>query len=83
MDDAESKSVVGGMESLERVIRHERPDLSPGYFVVVRAGWLRIGVGSSGLRKVLIRVQGPTTAADDDVLLEVKEAANLDGLGCL
>jgi uncharacterized protein DUF2252 len=83
MDDAASKSVVGGMEALERVIRRERPDLSPWYFVVVRSGWLRLGVGSSGLRKVLIRVQGPTTAADDDVLLEVKEAANLDGLGCL
>jgi len=82
MDDA-SKSVVGGMQALERVIRRERSDLSPGYFVVVRAGRLRIGIGSSGLRKVLIRVQGPTTAADDDVLLEVKEAANLDGLGCL
>jgi Uncharacterized protein conserved in bacteria (DUF2252) len=83
MDDPISKSVVNSMEVLARFIRRERPELSPGYFVVVRAGWLRIGVGSTGLRKVLIRVQGPTPAADDDVLLEAKEAANLDDVGCL
>jgi hypothetical protein len=28
-------------------------------------------------------VQGPTTASEDDVLLEAKEAVNLDGLGCI
>jgi hypothetical protein len=83
MDETISRSVLAGLETLGGFIRREQPDLAPGYFVVVRAGWLRIGVGSSALRKVLIRVQGPTSAADDDVLLEVKEAANLDGLGCL
>jgi hypothetical protein len=83
MDDATSKSVADGLQTLERFIHGERPDLAAGYFTVVRAGWLRIGVGSSGLRKVLIRAQGPTPAPDDDVLLEVKEAANLDGLACI
>jgi hypothetical protein len=34
-------------------------------------------------RKVLIRVQGPTTDAEDDQLLEAKEVTNLDGLRCL
>jgi len=83
MDENTSKSVLAGMEAFERSIRGERPDLAPGYFAVVRAGWLNIGVGSSVLRKVLIRVQGPTSDPDDDVLLEAKEAADLDGLSCL
>jgi hypothetical protein len=83
MDEPISQSVLSGLETLAGFIRREHPDLAPGYFAVVRAGWLRIGVGSSALRKVLIRVQGPTSAPDDDVLLEVKEAANLEGLGCL
>jgi hypothetical protein len=83
MDDATSKSIVDDLQALERFIRPERPGLAEGYFTVVRAGWLRIGVGSTGLRKVLIRAQGPTAAPDDDVLLEVKEAANLDGLACI
>jgi hypothetical protein len=50
---------------------------------VVRAGWLRIGVGSAAIRKVLIRVQGPSEDPEDDVLIEAKEVANLDGLACL
>jgi hypothetical protein len=83
MDATMSQSVLGGLETLASFIRRDRPDLAPEYFAVVRMGWLRMGVGSSALRKVLIRVQGPTPSADDDVLLEAKEAANLDGLGCL
>lgn len=83
MDEATSKSVSQGMEALETLVRRERPQLSSGYFAVVRAGWLRIGVGSAATKKVLIRVQGPSTARGDDVLLEVKEVVNLGGLGCL
>jgi hypothetical protein len=83
MAEATSKSVVQGMEAFERFVRGERSDLAPGYFAVVRAGWLRIGVGSAAARKVLIRVQGPTPGPEDDVLIEAKEVANLDGLSCL
>ena len=83
MDDGRSKAIVTGMEALERLVRGERPDLAPGYFAVKRAGWLRMGVGSATIMKVLIRVQGPTTDPDDDVLLEGKETLNLDGVGCL
>jgi hypothetical protein len=83
MDQATSTSVVKGMEAFDRFIRSQRPGLAPGYFNVVRAGWLRIGVGSAAAKKVLIRVQGPTTDPEDDELLEAKEVANLDGLPCL
>ena len=83
MENAKSQAVIAGMQAFEQFIRRERSDLSAGYFAVVRAGWLRTGVGSAVIRKVLIRVQGPTTAADDDVLLEAKEAVNLEGLDCL
>jgi hypothetical protein len=83
MEEATTKSVVEGMAAFERLIRGGRPDLAPGYFAVVRAGWLRIGVGSASARKVLIRIKGPTAAPEDDVLIEAKEVANLDGLRCL
>jgi len=83
LEEARLKSVVTGMAALDRLVRRERPDLAPGYFAVVHAGWLHIGVGSAAARKVLVRVQGPTNDPDDDVLLEAKEVANLDGLGCL
>jgi hypothetical protein len=83
MDEAMSRSVAQGMEDFERFVRPERPELAPGYFAVVRTGWLRTGVGSAATRKALVRVQGATTARADDVLIEVKEVANLGGLSCL
>lgn len=83
MDDTTRKSVIAGMAAFDRLVRRERPDLPPGYFAVIRFGWLRIGVGSAGVSKVLIRVQGPTSDPKDDVLLEAKEAVNLDGISCL
>jgi hypothetical protein len=83
MDDVFSRYVIEAMKVVERFIRREHPDLAPGYFTIVRAGWGRMGVGSAVTRKVVIRVQGPTTDPEDDVLLEAKEVANLDGIGCL
>jgi len=83
MDGATLRSVGEGVKDFERFVRQERPELAPGYFAIVRVGWLSIGVGSAAARKVLIRVQGPSTASEDDVLIEAKQVANLDGLGCL
>lgn len=83
MDDVRSKYVIEAMQVIERLIRRDHPDLAPGYLTVVRAGWGRMGVGSAVNRKIVIRVQGPTTDPEDDDLVEAKEVANLDGIGCL
>jgi hypothetical protein len=83
LEEARLKSVTDAMAAFERIVRRERPDLAPGYFAVVRAGWLRIGIGSTGTRKVLIRVQGATADPADDLLIEAKEVVNLNGVGCL
>src|SRR5215470_10155870 len=83
MDEVTSNSIVRGMKDLDQLVRGDRPRLAPGYFNVVRAGWLHIGIGSAATRKVLIRVQGPTGAREDDVLIEIKEVTNLGGVGCL
>jgi hypothetical protein len=83
MADDNMKSVLDGMVAFERFVRSQRPEIAAGYFAVIRAGWLRLGVGSAATRKVLIRVQGPTTDREDDELIEAKEVANLDGVGCL
>jgi uncharacterized protein (DUF2252 family) len=83
MQEAQSRAVLTGMAALERLVRANRSDLAPGYFAVVRAGWLRFGVGSAATRKVLVRVQGKTPDPGDDLLLEAKEVANLGGLPCL
>jgi uncharacterized protein (DUF2252 family) len=83
MDAARLQLVTAGVESVGRAVRRQRSDLAPGYFTVVRAGWLHVGVGSAAIRKFLVRVQGPTADPDDDVLIEAKEVANLDGVRCL
>ena len=83
MEEGPLKSLADAMAAFENFVRRERSDLAPGYFAVVRAGWLRIGVGSVGIRKVLIRVQGQTADPADDQLIEAKEVANLNGIGCL
>jgi len=83
LEEARLKSLSDAMAAFETFVRGERPDLAPGYFTVIRAGWLRIGVGSAGARKVLIRVQGATADPADDRLIEAKEVTNLNGLACL
>ena len=65
------------------MVPRDRPDLPSAYFAVKHAGLLRIGVGSAVNKKALIRVEGRTSDPDDDVLLEAKEATNLDGVRCL
>lgn len=56
---------------------------SPEYFRVKRVGRLDMGIGSRRLPKLLIRVEGDTAVAADDVILEAKEPANLTGIECL
>lgn len=83
MGDESEKAVVAGMEAFARVLHGERPELAPEYFRVSRAGWLRLGVGSAGGAKILLRVQGVSTDPADDELIEAKEIGYLGGLGCL
>jgi hypothetical protein len=83
MADGAMKAVVTGMEAIARVVNEERPELSPDYFTVVQAGWLRLGVGSATAPKILIRIQGASSAPVDDELVEAKQVQSLDGLPCL
>jgi Uncharacterized protein conserved in bacteria (DUF2252) len=83
MTNAEMTSIISSVEIFARVTRREQADLAPGYLQVVRAGWLRLGVGSALSRKILIRLQGPSPDPADDELVEAKELQHLDGLPCL
>lgn len=57
--------------------------LPTSFFRAKRIGALRIGIGSAADEKYLFRVEGPSKAADDDVILEVKEVRKLPALGCI
>ena len=71
------------MDLFSEVIHDENPELPRHFFDVVKAGRLRMGVGSALDRKYLARVQGPTLDPDDDVLVEIKEVRDLSGIECV
>ena len=54
-----------------------------GFFTLKRIGALRMGVGSYTTPKFLMRVEGPSPADNDDVILEAKEVSDLGGLSCI
>ena len=81
--DMTMKAVVAAIEAFARVVLRERPDLTPEYFRVVRAGWFKSGVGSAVLRKSWSASRGPSDDPADDELLELKKIGDLSGLSCL
>lgn len=83
MPEAAAKVVVAAMAMFGRIVQEERPELPDEYFRVSRAGWLEVGIGSALLKKVLIRVEGPSDKPDDDVVLEAKAIRALSGIPCL
>ena len=60
-----------------------RPDLPATFFQIKRYGRLKLGVGSALDEKYLTRVEGPTAAPGDDLVLEIKEVRDLSGIGCI
>ena len=83
LEDSSMKAVLAGMEAVARVVLRERPDLTPEYFRVVRAGSAISGVGSAVIPKIMVRVRGPSDDPADDELLESKKNGDLGGLSCL
>ena len=73
------KGFAGFVEQMNR----EHPDLEPGYFVLKKAGRLHLGVGSALDIKLLIRVEGPSAAPEDDMVLEAKEVRDLSSISCV
>ena len=64
-------------------IFEKNPDLPLTYFDVKKAGRHRLGVGSALDEKYLLRVEGPTGAPEDDVLVEVKQIRDLSAIPCI
>jgi hypothetical protein len=81
--DAQRGNAATSLRLVEAFVRELRPELPVGYFTPKRLGWLRTGVGSVLVPKVLARIEGPTAAPDDDVLLEAKQLSSLDDVPCV
>ncbi len=57
--------------------------LPPHYFDVRKVGRTRVGIGSARADKYLFRVEGPTGAPEDDVLLELKAVGEVPAATCV
>jgi uncharacterized protein DUF2252 len=74
--------LLASMIVFSRLVQRERPELPADYFQVIRAGWLQMGIGSAVVRKILMRVRGPSDDPGDDELLEAKALRGLKDIGC-
>jgi hypothetical protein len=49
------------------------PAFTPAFLRLKKVGWLRMGIGSALDRKFLARIDGPSSAPDDDLVIEAKQ----------
>ncbi len=76
-------ALVQAMGQYAAEVHRQQPELPEGFFTVKKLGSLQQGVGSALDEKYLLRVEGPTAAADDDVVLEAKEVRPPSGASCV
>jgi hypothetical protein len=81
--DAQRQGGVAGMKVFARLVHQELPDTPDSYFDIVKAGRLRIGIGSAAIPKALFRVRGPSADPADDVIIEAKLVRGVEGAGCV
>jgi hypothetical protein len=82
MSDIRLEATIASMDVFSQSVLLEHPDLPDGFFRVVRAGALELGIGSAAATKVLIRLAGPSDDPADDVVLEAKAVRPRDA-ACL
>lgn len=56
---------------------------SESFFRIKKLGSLKMGIGSAADERYLLRIEGPSSREEDDVMLELKEVRRLPDLPCL
>lgn len=69
-----------GWSQLYAQIKQRYPTYDTAFFTVKAGGMLDMGIGSAHTEKFIARIEGPTKAPDDDVVIEAK-AVEGDALG--
>lgn len=77
IEEPETTKLFAAMEPYVAVLRATRPDLGPDYFTVRSAGRTHVGIGSARSHKYLVRIEGLTSALEDDEVLELKEVGEV------
>jgi uncharacterized protein DUF2252 len=82
LDAADEAKARRGFAELVRLLSEVRPDRPAAFYEIVRLGALQMGVGSALQPKVLFRIQGPTDAAADDLVVEARSMPPPSGREC-
>jgi hypothetical protein len=80
--DKQAKMEQAGGQYVAQMLA-QNPTLPASFFTLKKIGSLKMGVGSAHSAKFLGRVEGPTKAPDDDVILETKEVSQMSPGGCI
>ena len=69
---AQEASLRDGWGRFIDLMLETRPERPQGFYRLVRAGRLEMGIGSALEPKTLARIAGPTEAPNDDLILEIR-----------
>ena len=70
-------------EQVETLAAKKSPEFTPAFLVRKKFGWIRVGIGSALTPKILIRIEGPSPAPDDDLVIEAKEVGAFATESCV
>jgi len=72
-----------GLSLFVETLTTDYPEEGEAFFTVKSVGRLEMGIGSALSDKFLVRVEGPTPSATDDVVLEAKRMSALEDIDCI
>lgn len=78
-----STAVTRALKPVLTRLHEAAPDLEEDFFEIEAVGGFGLGIGSALREKYLVRVQGPSPAPDDDVILELKQLEDLSEVRCV
>lgn len=83
LGDRDAAKARAGFARYVKLMLDEDGTKTAAFFTLKSFGNLRGGVGSALDRRLLARIEGPTPAPDDDVILEAKELRDMRDVPCV
>ncbi len=81
-DDERRRFELAARDYIDAMVESHR-SLPRDFFTIKKVGTHPLGIGSALDMKYLVRVEGPTSDPNDDVILEAKEVRDLSGIRCI
>ncbi|NUP09908.1 MAG: DUF2252 family protein [Polyangiaceae bacterium] len=83
IDDKEDSFVREEVKSYAEVVAKREPKHTASFFQIKKLGRTKLGIGSALTRKYIVVLEGQSPKDDDDVVVEVKEIADLTQIPCV